>query len=221
MIKRTGLFIVVAAVLAIIPIPAHADIGLPLIAVFLPPMWLALIPVVVVEAAVNGHLLAMPFRRSIVPASMGNLVSTIAGIPLMWLLLATAELVCCGEAKGLSTSGAKIYAVTIQAPWLIPYERDFHWMIPLALLVFAVPCYALSVAIEAPFNVMAFKTTPKKLVWRATAAANLASYLCLALLFWVEMRFFRNVNIGIAFFEPIINWFLECVFRVAGSFAAK
>jgi hypothetical protein len=221
MIKRTALFIVVAAVLAIIPIPGHADIGLPLIAVFLPPMWLALIPIVVVEAAVNGHLLAMPFRRTIVPASMGNLVSTIAGIPLMWFLLATAELVCCGEAKGLSTSGAKIYAVTIQAPWLIPYERDFHWMIPLALLVFAVPCYALSVAIEAPFNVMAFNTTPKKLVWRATAAANLASYLCLALLFWVEMRFFRNVNIGSAFFEPIINLFLEFVFRVAGSFAAK
>jgi hypothetical protein len=221
MIKRTALFIVVAAVLAIVPTSAHADIGLPLIAIFLPPMWLALIPIVVVEAAVNGLLLAMPFRRTIVPASMGNLLSTIAGIPLMWLLLATAELVCCGEAKGLSTSGARIYAVTIQAPWLIPYERDFRWMIPLALLVFAVPCYALSVAIEAPFNVIAFKTIPKKLVWRATAAANLASYLCLALLFWMEMRFFRNVNIGSAFFEPIINWFLEFVFRVAGSFAAK
>jgi hypothetical protein len=139
----------------------------------------------------------------------------------MWLLLATTELVCCGEARGLSTPGAKLYAVTIQAPWLIPYERDFHWMIPAALLVFAVPCYALSVLIEAPFNVMAFRTTPKKLVWRATAAANLASYLCLSLLIWLEMSFLRNINFGSAFFEPIINWFLEFVFRIAGSIAAK
>ena len=221
MVRPTALFIVVAALLAIVPIPAHADIGLPLIAVFLPPMWLALIPIFVVEAAVIGRLLATPFRRTIVPASVGNLVSTLAGIPLMWLLLATTELVCCGEAKGLATPGAKIYAVTIQAPWLIPYERDFHWMIPVALLVFAIPCYALSVLIEAPFNVIAFKTIPKKLVWRATAAANLASYVCLALLLWMEMSFLRNVNIGNAFFEPIINWFLEFVFRIAGTFAAK
>jgi hypothetical protein len=219
--RPTALLIVIAAVLAIVPIPAHADIGLPLIAVFLPPMWLALIPIVLIEAGVNGRLLAMPFRRTIVPASVGNLVSTLAGIPLMWLLLATAELVCCGGAKGLSTAGAKLYAVTIQAPWLIPYERDFHWMIPVALLVFAIPCYLLSVLIEAPFNVMAFRTTPKKLVWRATATANLASYLCLALLFWMAMGFSRNVHFGSTFFEPIINWFLEIVFRTAGSFAAK
>jgi len=221
MVRPIALFIVVAAVLTIVPVPAHADIGLPLIAVLLPPMWLALIPIVVVEAAVIGHLLATPFRRTVVPASVGNLASTLAGIPLMWLLLATTEMVCCGEAKGLATPGAKIYAVTIQAPWLIPYERDFHWMIPVALLVFAIPCYALSVLIEAPFNVMAFRTTPKTLVWRATAAANLASYLCLALLFWIEMRFFQHVNMGSAFFEPLINWFLEFVFHVAGSFAAK
>jgi hypothetical protein len=68
---------------------------------------------------------------------------------------------------------------------------------------------------------MAFRTTPKNLVWRATAAANLASYLCLALLFWTAMGFFRNVHFGSTFFEPIINWFLEIVFRAAGSFAAK
>lgn len=221
MIRRTALVVVAVAVLVGVPIPAHADIGLPLVAVFLPPMWLTLIPIVVVEALVNGRLLAMPFRRTVVPASVGNLVSTLAGIPLMWLLLATTELVCCGGAKGLSTSGARLYAVTIQAPWLIPYERDFHWMIPVALLVFAIPCYALSVLIEAPFNVMAFKTTSKKLVWRATAAANLASYLCLALFFWLEMSFFRNVKFGGAFFEPIINWLLEFVFRIAGYFAAK
>ena len=92
-------------------------------------------------------------------------------------------------------------------------------MIPVALLVFAIPSYVLSVLIEAPFNVMAFRTTSKKLVWRATAVANLASYLCLALLFWMEMSVLRNVNIGSAFFEPIINWFVEFVFRVAGSFA--
>jgi hypothetical protein len=181
--------------------------------VFLPPMWLALIPVVLVEAAVNCRLLAVPFRRAIVPAAIGNVVSTIAGIPLMWALLATIEFVCCGDAKGLSTAGSKIYAVTAQAPWLIPYESELHWMLPAALAVFAVPCLAISVLVEAPINARALRPLPHRRVWRVTAISNVASYLFLALLCWIELRTPRTLDMGVL--QSIADWWAELVFRIA------
>jgi hypothetical protein len=219
--KRRVALIVVAVTFAGAPLSASADVGIPLIAVFLPPMWLALIPVVLVEAAVNSRLLAVSFWRTVAPALLGNVVSTLAGIPIMWLILATIEMVCCGDAKGLSTPVTRIYAVTVQAPWLIPYDRDLHWMIPTALLAFAIPCFALSVAIEAPVNAFAFKGTSRRNIWRVTAVSNLASYACLAVLCWVDMRFAGNLHIGGSFFEPAANWLAETVFRIAKLFVPQ
>ena len=66
----------------------------------------------------------------------------------MWAVLATVQGVLAGDARGLATVGQKIYAVTVQAPWLIPYEEDLGWMIPIALVVLAVPAYLLSALIE-------------------------------------------------------------------------
>jgi hypothetical protein len=40
---------------------AHADIGVPMVAVFLPPMWLAFIPIVLLEALVLARLLKISF----------------------------------------------------------------------------------------------------------------------------------------------------------------
>ena len=46
---------------------AHADIGVPMVAVFLPPMWLSLIPVVFLEAWILRRMLAVPNRRLPLP----------------------------------------------------------------------------------------------------------------------------------------------------------
>src|SRR5579862_4439329 len=103
---------------------AHADIGVPMVAIFLPPMWLSLVPVVLLEAWILQRMLSVPSRAALVASAVGNITTTIVGIPLIWAALAVVEAMCCGSAKGLDSAWHRIYAVTVQAPWLIPYEED-------------------------------------------------------------------------------------------------
>jgi hypothetical protein len=42
----------------------------------------------------------------------------------------------------------RLAAVTLQAPWLIPYRDQAEWMVPAASLVLVVPFYAASVLAE-------------------------------------------------------------------------
>jgi hypothetical protein len=193
---------------------ANADVGLPLVAAFLPPMWIAFVPIVIVEAVAVSRLLAVPFGLSVLSTFLGNLASTLIGIPVTWLVLAVLELLCCGSANGLSTFASKLYAVTVQAPWLIPYEQDFWWMIPCALAVMAVPFFIASVLIEAPINRLLLKDAPTRTLWRATALANLASYAVLGLLLWPAWKVADHFQ---GFFGPITEWFAELTFKVAGA----
>ena len=211
---RLRISAVVGLALALVPPVAHADVGLPLAAVFLPPMWLAFVPIVLVEALVLVRLLGIPFGRAVPPALVGNLASTLIGIPLVWLVLAILELICCGAARGLSTFGARLYAVTIQAPWLIPYEDEFSWMVPSALIVMAIPCFAASVLIEAPVNRLFLRDASNRSVWRATAAANAASYVVLAVIFWPTWKLAGHMG---RFFNPLLEWLMETTFKVVGA----
>src|SRR5688500_6817734 len=99
--------------LAVLPPTASANIGMPMVAIFLPPMWLGLIAIIAVEALILARVVGTTFRHVLLPVTVGNIVSTIIGIPFVWFLLAITEAVCCGTAKGLATVGAKIYAVTV------------------------------------------------------------------------------------------------------------
>ncbi|HWG09951.1 MAG TPA: hypothetical protein VN693_00420 [Rhodanobacteraceae bacterium] len=189
-----------AVCLAAFPLAANADMGLPLIAVFLPPMWLALIPVILIEAIVVSRLTSARFNKVLIPVSLGNLVSTLIGIPIAWITLATLEAVCCDDMPALGPFGSQIYAVTIQSPWLMPEVAQSWLMISVALLVFAIPMFAVSVLIESPINFMFARGTAKPKIWKATALANLASYICLALLIWPvsklpTIKFFYDLDI--------------------------
>ena len=138
------------AFLAVFPSAAQANMGLPMIAIFLPPMWLALVPIMIVEALVIARATGTSVGRAIGGTSIANVVSTIIGVPLLWCLLAGLQLAMFGSAAGLHSQWTKLYAVTVQSPWLIPYEDQFYWMIPAAAAVLAVPFALLSTLIEAP-----------------------------------------------------------------------
>ena len=210
-----------ALFLLAVPATASANIGLPMVALFLPPMWLALVAIIAVESLIMARLCGTSFRKVVIPVTYGNAVSTIIGIPLVWFLLAVAELVCCGTAKGLSTFGARVYAVTVQAPWLIPYEDNFYWMIPAALSALLIPFLAASVAIEAPFNKRFLSGATSANIWRATTFANLGSYACLAALMVLYVSLGERLdNIG-KVFTPLIEWVVGAVFAVAAMFSSK
>src|SRR5437879_349487 len=120
---RTSRAAFAAAGLCFYCTPASADVGLPMIAVYLPPAWLALIPIILIEARIGAKMLDVARGRLLIASAVANSVSTLLGLPLAWLALATIEGVFFGTARGLDTSIHRVYAVTIQAPWLIPYER--------------------------------------------------------------------------------------------------
>jgi hypothetical protein len=213
--KEVALVLFLVALLAVFPKTAFANVGLPLVAIILPPMWLGLVPIILVETIVNSRLLSIPFRRTLLPVTFGNITSTIVGIPFMWVVLATIEGAFFGKAVGLQTTSAKLYAVTIQSPWLIPYEHAFGWMIPAALLVFSVPCFIVSVLVEAPINRAGLSDVPSKLIWKVTAISNTASYICLGLLTWGEFLLKDNFRHIDAIFMPVTEWLMGLVFRIA------
>lgn len=125
-----------------------ADIGVPMIGVYWPPAWLALIPVVAIEAWWARRVLRNDWKKAIATTIVANLVSTVIGIPLAWFVWSTLELRFFGTALGLDNPAKSIYAVTVQAAWLIPYNANLWWMIPVATLVLTAVFYVASVLIE-------------------------------------------------------------------------
>ncbi len=208
----------VAAALLVATFPAQANMGLPLIAVFLPPLWVALVPIIAIEAAVILHRGSYPLARTVGAVALANVVSTLIGGPLFWFLLATIELVCCGTAMGLGSPLAKLYAVTVQAPWLIPYESDFGWMVPSALLTMGVLCAGMSILVEAPI-VAKILGAERKPIWRLTTVANVASYIVLAACGWLVIQAGVKMDALNRSFMPLSEWLVETVFIVAGWLA--
>ena len=148
--KITSLVFIAVIYVCLVPTVAYADAGLPMLAIVWPLSWFAFIPIVAIETVVAKILVLLPWRKSIIASLSANAGSTLIGIPITWALLCVSDIVLSqgGRAFGLKTLFWKIYAVTVQSAWLIPYEEDFYWMIP-AAVAFMLPFYGLvSVFIE-------------------------------------------------------------------------
>lgn len=140
-----------AASIVAIPCSARADAGVPMLALVWPASWILFIPVVAIEAWIARRITGLSVKRSVLATSLANGVSTLVGIPLVWILLALIQVFMVprgGEALGLDSFWHRVFAVTAQAPWLIPYESDLHWMVPLAGIVLLVPFFFTSVLVE-------------------------------------------------------------------------
>jgi len=94
--KHFYILLLVGFLLLLNPALAHADAGVPMIFLTFPSMILALIPIVLIEAGVFAWLLRIKYRQTILPSLLGNLISTIIGIPLSWLLMVAVQLITGG-----------------------------------------------------------------------------------------------------------------------------
>ncbi|OGF46446.1 MAG: hypothetical protein A2231_12790 [Candidatus Firestonebacteria bacterium RIFOXYA2_FULL_40_8] len=159
------------------PTLAHADVGVPMIFLTFPAMLIALIPVIIIEAIVFTKILKIKFRATVLPSAFANIVSTIIGIPLSWLLMVEIQMNSGGGgAYGLYTIWRKVISVTWQAAWLIPYEGDLWWMVPIAAAVGLIPAYFLSILIEYFIVKMFFKKKNKVKVKQSIVKGNLLTY---------------------------------------------
>lgn len=141
-------------------------------------MLIALVPVIAVEAYVLFAKIGTSAWASVGVAGAANLVSTVIGIPITWLALVILEEILVGSHDfDLRTMRGKILAVTVQAPWLPPYERELGWMIPTALIILLVPFFFASWTIEYHIEDWLLSSIPSETIDGAVFLGNLVSYL--------------------------------------------
>ncbi len=121
-----------------------------MLALLWPVSWVLFIPIVIIEAWVARRIVELDWKTSLKKTALANAVSTLIGIPLTWGVLVVIEIILSqgGRAYGINTFTGKLIAVTVQAPWLIPYESDLDWMIPSASIVLLIPFFLTSVYVE-------------------------------------------------------------------------
>jgi hypothetical protein len=81
-----------------LPSPAAADVGMPMIVLVWPGAWVLFLPVVALESVVANRLLKLSAGRALRVSFVANLVSTLAGIPVTWLLLLMLQWLIIGVA---------------------------------------------------------------------------------------------------------------------------
>lgn len=138
-----------------LPMGAYANAGLPMLAIVWPMSVPAFIPVVAIESWVVRRELNVSWRVAITEMLKGNIVSTLVGIPLAWgasvaieFLLAYLAMAAGAESYPPHVVG-EVGRIVLSAPWLGPFEKGGHWIIPLAMIVLLVPFFFASFWTEA------------------------------------------------------------------------
>ena len=181
--------VTLALLVLLVPSIAYANAGVPMLFLAMPAFLISLVPIVAIETLYISKGLELPLAQSLKTVSISNLVSTVIGIPLTWFLLVLVQMITGGGgAYGIDSAMGKILAVTWQAPWLIPYEEDLNWMIPVAGLILLIPFFFASWWSEYFVSKKFNKTLPSVSIKSKVRNANLITYSLLAawpIGFWV------------------------------------
>jgi len=174
------------------PTPTLANMGLPMVALYLPPAWLALLPIILIESAYGIWRFKVPMGRALAAEAVANGVSTLIGIPVTWVVLALVEMVVLERAAGVVPEPLLIVVGhLVGAAWLGPGAEQTSWMVPLAVATLTVPFYAMSVASEYLVVAQFFRHLPRQVVRRWMVRANAISYaflMALILVGWLSPR---------------------------------
>lgn len=169
-------------ILLCMPSVASANAGVPMIFLAMPVLGFSIIPIIIIEAIFLSKKLELAIPSAFKTTTISNLVSTIVGIPLTWLFLVLIQMLAGGGgAYGLDATLGKVLSVTLQAAWLIPYESDLHWMIPVAGLVLLVPFFFASWWSEYFVSKKILKDHSPQKVKVVVRNANIITYALLAL----------------------------------------
>ena len=179
------------------------NMGLPMIMPTMYFMVLALIPIVLLETWYVSKALDIRFRKAVVSIAGANVVSTLVGLPLTWLLLHLIQ-ISAGEASyGVGGLAGMILSVTLQAPWLPPFGAEEFWMFHSAALFLLIPYFLATWLIEYVFvrdrlaigleSKSPGEVSAKRTIFLAVRNANLLSYGLIAILLvgsliWLAMR---------------------------------
>jgi hypothetical protein len=203
-------------VVLLFPTAAYANTGLPMIALTLPSMVIALIPIILIEAVIYRSFVQVPYRRAVAASAAANVTSTIVGIPLSWLLLFLAQVIL-GVVLGVILPDSQMNAISATAGalfsggWISPiFINESYWMVPFGSAIGIVGAYPISIWIEQRVAKRFFETSRSVAVRQAVRTANRTTYgLLLALiacwlsrnLVWVQRHQTSSETARHKFFE--------------------
>lgn len=197
----------VATIAAMIPlvlvlsaVPAYADLCVPMVVFVWPASWLFLVFIVPIEIAVGLRVLPANWKTTVKTVVAANVVSTVAGIPLI-LLVAMIAGIAIRQALGLETGfgGAdhwesltllqQLVVVVTQGPLLLSSDDKMGWSwIPLAsTMVLCIPSFLVSVWLEYLVGRAFFSKEQWGSVRRWAWIANAFSYAFVLLVLGIRL----------------------------------
>ena len=159
------------------PLYSYANAGLPMIFITFPYMLLAFIPIFLIEGVVYKKRLNMSYGSSFSVSFLANLLSTLIGFPLAWLLSLVVEILLSLSQQGATGTVSKVLLTVLGPAWLAPpIETADQWYVSLSAFFGLIPAYFISVWMELFVARRCFDEVDIKEVKKAVRAANLLTY---------------------------------------------
>lgn len=168
-------------ILLFFPSMVYANAGLPLISFEFSGLMIALVPVIIVEALILKRMLTSKYGETFLIVGISNIVTTIIGYPLSWLLRFLIEM---GLSHLESFFGISLYEnsyslffLNLFAGAIIPQvTREFYWVIPVAIIGGLFYSFVISFLVEYFFYMKFFAGHTKKDLFRASLISNIVTY---------------------------------------------
>jgi hypothetical protein len=207
-------------VLLLFAADSHADVGLPMLAIYLPPAWLLLLPIVGIETLVGMRRFGLPGPRALAAEAAANVFSTILGVPIVWSLAAGLELRLFSGTWRARGANCLVQA-TAQALWILPPVRKCSWVFPIAACIAGLTFFLLSVLAEYLVLRLFFPSTPLAVVRQWALLSNAASYAFLAAFIVLLGVFPTTFSWAIAPLQAAAEPFMGLAFFVAKALGAQ
>jgi hypothetical protein len=146
-----------------------------MVAVYLPPAWLALVPIIFIESGYGTWRYKFPFGRSLAAQSVANCLSPLIGIPITWLIL-VAFLALEWGGGVIPKSLLPILSPVLGSAWLGPESEQGWWILSTAIVVLTFFFYLMSVASEGFVVARFFRDSPRNEIRSWMLQANAIIY---------------------------------------------
>jgi hypothetical protein len=141
-----------------------------------PALWIALVPVILFEALVGNRGFGVSWPQALKVSSIGNLWSTLAGVPVVWLSLFAVEMVVGLSANRLGADRTWNYVLfPFMIAWIAPTENP--WIVYLAFALLSIPFCWASIWIERKVARRYLPDMPAEQIHRWMTRANVWSYI--------------------------------------------
>ena len=170
--------------IALVPSPAHANAGVPMLALAWPAQWLALVPIIALECELSRRTLQLSFRQLLWPITKANLLSTAVGVPIAWFVM-LVPLTAVGFGLSLFPNSTEIprhveyLLLPLTAAWV---GGSSSWEIYFAFVVLTIPFCAISAFLENVVVRRSFPDLNRSAIRSVIVRANVWSYALLSAL---------------------------------------